>query len=299
MDLISKTEQEKSVNKQREYYISKSNDFIQLVRNTHDLRELRLLLTLISKIKPEDAPDTEYLISVMEFGRLCGCEQNYTVIKKIITRLGMPFWMKNLYGNGDDYMLFWFRHAIYNDKRGSIRFVFNETVRPFLFELKNRFTRYPLLYILPMRSGYSVKLYELLKCVIEETPQQPSRKYDLERLKELLGATTYKTWHDFKRRVLEPALGELNSREMLGEVNIYSDIKVIYRTEKESKKIKNIAFHVMKKSPDELEIIKQKDQWILDGELLRDSEVKHYIPGQMCMEDYFGDDVIFLGENKE
>lgn len=286
MDLITKTETEKAALKQRNYKINKSNELITLARNNMGLREQRLLLLLISKIQRGDTPDTEYTISLSEISNITGCKQNHTAIKRITVNLNRSFWMKNLKGDGEDWMLSFFHTAKYNPGQATIRFIFHSEMCEYLFELKDHFTRYPLQYILPMRSSYSVKLYEYLKCRYQEQPQRTQWSFSLDDLQKYLG-TKYAAWNNFRQKVLEPALGEINSKG--GEINLHSDLNVSYRTEKHGRAVKFVEFHVTKKSDDEMISIKEKNNWIIDKEYIRPSDIKPYIPGQICMEDCFRD----------
>ena len=87
-------------------------------------------------------------------------------------------------------------------------FKFTQDISPDLFVLKQNYTGYPLSYILPLRSQYSVRLYEILKQY--KSTYQGAVK--LTGIKTHLGAENYKTWQDFKRFTLEPALGLMNSK---------------------------------------------------------------------------------------
>lgn len=109
---------------------------------------------------------------------------------------------------------------------------------PFLLELAKQaemgeyYTGYSLQYILPMSSQYSPRLYELLKSY-----QKNNREwfFNIEELKRILDAQSYDRWPDFKRRILEPAVNEINE---------YSDLNVAYDTEKEGRKVTRVIFYM-------------------------------------------------------
>jgi len=89
---------------------------------------------------------------------------------------------------------------------GYIRAKFNDDMRPFLLQLKERFTMYRLQNFMRLSSQYSMRIYELLKM------REGLRflRVGVEELREMLACEhTYERFSDFKRRVLEPARKEL------------------------------------------------------------------------------------------
>lgn len=292
MELVPRTEKENELIRQTEQIVAKSNELITQTRSKMSLREMRLLLYLLSKIKPTDTPDTKYMVSVQDFSRVCGLTgyPKYSELKNIAIGLNRSFWLDNFEGKGRHLMLAWFDSALYNEGNGTITFIFHRLIHPFLFALKKRYTSYPLHYILPMRSQYSVKLYELLKCYKDREPSRDYFSFYLEDLKKVLGAETHKRWDNFKQRVLEPAIGMLNSSEPGGEINFYSDLKVSYRIEKQGRAVHGIIFYVRRKTKEELAVIKSDNKSILLNELVRPSSYADInMPGQMSMENYMQD----------
>jgi len=85
---------------------------------------------------------------------------------------------------------------------------------------------------LAMKSQYSIRLYELLKSY----EYQRKRIFDIEELKLRLSAEHYKRFPDFKRKVLDRALEEINT---------LSDLDVTYTIIKESRRFAKIEFTMM------------------------------------------------------
>lgn len=56
----------------REMFVAKSNALIQRSRYSLTLQQQRILLFLISKIKPTDTPEETYTFSIEEFCKVCG-----------------------------------------------------------------------------------------------------------------------------------------------------------------------------------------------------------------------------------
>lgn len=84
---------------------------------------------------------------------------------------------------------------------------------PYLLELKKNYTKYQLQNIIPMKSKYGIRLYELLKSYLN----LGKVRFSIEELKIRLDSTNYTNLKDFKRRVLEPALKD---------IEVYSDLTV-------------------------------------------------------------------------
>ena len=83
-------------------------------------------------------------------------------------------------------------------------------MKPYLLQLKKNFTTYELIFTLRFRSKYSIRLYELISSIHYHTLESYTRKYTIDELRQLMGATTYKTWQTFKTRALIPAVNEIN-----------------------------------------------------------------------------------------
>jgi plasmid replication initiation protein len=119
-----------------------------------------------------------------------------------------------------------------NKDSGNIKIQISRRMKPYLLFLKERYTQYELLYTLAMKSQYSIRLYELLKSY----EYQRKRIFDIEELKLRLSAEHYKRFPDFKRKVLDRALEEINT---------LSDLDVTYTIIKESRRFAKIEFTMM------------------------------------------------------
>ena len=122
-------------------------------------------------------------------------------------------------------------------------------MKPFLLELKKNFTAYELIYTLHFRSKYSIRLYELVKSIHFHEIETYSRTYPLDELKRLLDAETYEQYRDFRTRVLEPAIKELNK---------YSDKTIEYRPIKRGRSVAQIELIISTKKP--MERLRIRDQ---------------------------------------
>ena len=88
-----------------------------------------------------------------------------------------------------------------------------------------------------MRSTYSIRIYELLKSYAFTKRHE----FDLEQLKRSLGCQHYTRFPDFRRKVIEVAVKEINQ---------YTDLEVSWEPVTKGKKVIGVYFQ-----------IKQRDTW--------------------------------------
>jgi len=216
----------------REYKIVKSNDLIQKSRFSLSMTEQKIVLYLISKIKPNDLELKEQVFEIVEFCRICGIDwnngNNYARIKKILKDLrDKSFWIK--LDNGMETTMAWIDHVTIGEKSGKVILKIDDRLKPYLLQLKKQFTQYEVLYILAMKSRYSIRLYELLRSY----EYQRNVIFEIEELKRLLDAEKYTRFPDFKRYVLDIAMREIND---------VSDMNIDYICIKEGRKYAKIEF---------------------------------------------------------
>lgn len=115
------------------------------------------------------------------------------------------------------------------------RIVVRETTR--LDGLKQFFTSYTLEQTSHLKSAYSVRLYELLAqwVTAKKTPV-----FEIEKFRQQLGigVNEYSRMHQFKERVLENAIAEINEK---------TDLNVKYDQFKSGRVISGFSFKVSKK----------------------------------------------------
>lgn len=113
--------------------------------------------------------------------------------------------------------------------------VVNEITR--IDGLKTFFTKYLLSQTASLKSVYSLRLYELL---VQWRHSQKTPIFDLEIFRGQLGLedNEYRRMSDFKRRVLDAAVSEINDK---------TDLKISYEQEKRQSTIIGFKFKVLTK----------------------------------------------------
>lgn len=134
----------------------------------------------------------------------------------------------------------WIQQAKYLEAEGAIEIAFTLAVVKGISRIdgvKDFFTSYLLEQTTSMTSNYSVRLYELL-AQWEKAKATPVFEIEAFRGQLGLGVDEYKLMSNFKKRVLDLAVKEINET---------SDLKVSYEQQKKGRKIIGFKFKVLQK----------------------------------------------------
>lgn len=192
--------------------------------------EIKFIMTALVQIDTDDKEFQEYEIKVSELEAKLQKEQNETRLKQFAKKLmSKPLEVST----EDGWVIFnWFSKIQYI--RGQAKFLvrIDEDLKPYLLELKERFVKYNLKYILPLSSNYSIRLYQLLK----EYEKLTRRTFTVTELQELLQVPkSLKVYADFKRKVLKVA-----ERELIENCDIFFEFEEI----KEGRKVNELLFRI-------------------------------------------------------
>ena len=217
-----------------EYKVVKRNDLIQRSRYQLSTQEQKIILYLISKIKPDDDELKLYEFKIKDFCEVCGMDErsgkNYVTLKNTIKNLtDKSVWIT--LDDGRETVARWIERPYIDRKSGTIQIKLDEFMKPYLLELQKHFTVYNLYFTLGMKSKYSLRIYEILKSF----QNMGQCEFEIERLKDILFAEKYARYQDFRVKVLEVALREIND---------YSDISVKYELKKQGRKFDKIKFSI-------------------------------------------------------
>ena len=236
----------------RQLFVVKANTLIQKSRFSLSLQQQKIVLYLISKIQPSDTDFTEYQFSIPDFCRVCGIDydngKNYIDIKRQIKEIAdKSLWVE--IEEDEETLIRWIERPYINKKQGIIRIKLDELMKPFLLELKERYTQYQLIFTLRMKSKYSLRLYELIKSYFYNKLGTYSKVFSIEELKKLLDAEKYVRFCNFHSDVLKLAVDEINK---------YSDLDLTYKQIAKGRKTVAIEFTFSTK--DALERLRIQDE---------------------------------------
>lgn len=214
-------------------YVVKGNDLIQKSRYSLSLMEQKAILFLISKIKPMDEAENSYTFSVKDFCLACNFSQDngfyVGYVRQVMEELGRKTVTIDL-GEGKTLISHWFSSTIIDANTNTFEVLFDKHLAPYLFQLKSFYTQYSLEYVLPMKSKYSIRLYEFLRSVKSKNYRQ---RISVEELRSRVNCDKYPAYKEFRRNVLTPALEDINK---------YTDLEVSYEPIKSGRKITHIEF---------------------------------------------------------
>lgn len=240
MEKGAQTMERKELISQESQLVVKSNDLIQNSRFSLSAQEQKIILYIISKIKPTDKDLKKHTIALRDLCDLCGIEyhgQNYKNFKDSIQALAnKSFWL--LQADGKEILVRWLHEVELDTAKNAFTFSLNEYLKPYLLLLNENFTKYELTHILKMRSKYSIRLYEILK----SKSHLGIYKISVDDLKKQLHTAEYSVYKDFRTRVIETAIEEINT---------LSDIIVNFEPIRESRKITTLKFFIEIKNTSE------------------------------------------------
>ncbi|GAA9602364.1 hypothetical protein HpHA7_15040 [Helicobacter pylori] len=236
-----------SVKKSQKYLITQDNRFIYAKYGDTTANELKFFYYVISKLNSIsdkafeacEIPISEILGEVLEHENL---DANYLYIKKLCESLSKRYLLdetliKDPVTNKevDNFTIMsLFKFLQYTKGQATIKYQLNDCLKPYLLGLRKNFTQIPLQHILPINSGYAIRIYQMLLSELKQNRNETTR-YLIELQDILCVPKSMYVWDNFKRRVLEPSLKEINAT---------TDIVASYRTKKERQKITQIVFEI-------------------------------------------------------
>jgi plasmid replication initiation protein len=249
----------------REVVITKSENLIQNSRYDLSVNEQRIILYAISQINPADSELTEYTLKLKDLFDICGIgNESYAEIKEVIKKLSDKSWWLTSYDKTTfkktETLIRWFSTLCISKDASEIKVKFHEDMFSLLLNLYDqysslgfRYSKYPFIYVLPMKCKYSIRLFELLKSYANNNEWW----FMLNELRTRLDCLNkYETYKDFKKWVLQPSIREIND---------FTDLEVSYKATKNGNKINKLFFAIRLKPLLEIHKAKIRGNRVLNG----------------------------------
>jgi len=227
--------EKRRIKKERSLSVVQQNDLVQKARYKLDLVQQKTIMYLISKI--DSVKDVEFQDITVDIKDLCeimGVKYNGRSLKEfqdVMQKLSdKSLWVDT----GPQIRLMrWLQRVDIDKGSASVTVRFDELMEPFLLQIQERFVQYQLVNVLPMKSQYSLRMYELIKS------HEAQGKWDvsLEELKKLLflDPGTYERYDIFRRRILDAAIVEICN---------YTDLVVAFTPKRKDRKIVALSFEM-------------------------------------------------------
>ena len=203
-------------------------------------REQKLVLYVISMIEPEDESFKLYKINVKHFAALSGLDSNalYEELREVALQIkSKPLVIPGHLEPGDpdpsELITSWFADVVIQATGdGYVGVSISERLKPYLLQVKREFFKYRLAYVLQLRSGYAIRLYQWAK----RWQYSGKRRITIEDLRIVLGTveltskgsvkrTLLALYKDFKKRALLPAVTEINEKTDISVSFIENKVK--------------------------------------------------------------------------
>ena len=242
MSRLTVDNMDNSVKKARKQVVALRNDLIQRSRYSLSAIENKVLLYILSLVKPTDAPGLRYSFYCNDFLRVIKSKnQSYTALKQMLTRIAQVVWWMDI-DDDTEALLRWFNIVHMSRGTGMVTISFHEDVFPYIIGLNKQqlengsyFTAYQLQNISRMQHQYSPRIYQLLKSYQYNNMRWifeigTGSKHDLQRRisdtdekGNPVMPASWKSFGVFNRDVLKPAMEDINK---------YTDIKIMYEPSK-------------------------------------------------------------------
>jgi plasmid replication initiation protein len=230
----------------------------ELVHNArYRLSELgiKVLSVLISMVRTSDTEFTQYAIQIKDFKELIHSDSKntYKYAHKLISEL-----MSNPMQIGDE-QFNWASYGKYHRGDGVVVFEIHRLLKPYLLELQQNFLQYNITNILPLKSGYVIRLYELCKDHFNEATRYKesvaSTTFDikLDRLRELFEIPKSYAYKDIRVNVLDKAVEQFKNK---------TDIQIDYKVQKIGRRVDRVLITVRENNRGSNDYMKSKQAFI-------------------------------------
>jgi plasmid replication initiation protein len=236
---MSRNKKNKTISEEQKNDLIVQHNHLIEARYHLTLQEKRLMCWLASQVKKTDEDFKEHELSIKDFSSLVGIEGDHlyqdldTITHKLMQKI---ITIKSLEKKGFTKAAL-LGGAKYYEGLGIIKLSFHPYLKPYMLQLKERFTQISLGEIIGLRSVHAIRIYELLK----QHEPLGKREIFLNDLRDYCGIKTgqYKRFNDFKKDVLAIAKREIDGK---------TDLSVDYEEIKQSRKVISIRFFI-KKNP--------------------------------------------------
>jgi plasmid replication initiation protein len=212
------------------------NNLVQ-AKYSMTLQQKRVMIWLVSQIKPTDEDFKEHILSVKELIEVCQLsgESAYKQLKNItFSLIEKGIRIIDITNPKEDIetQISWLSSAKY--RYGRVTLTFSPELKPYLLLLKERFTTINMIDMMQFKSVHAIRIYELLK----QYENIGVRILDIEEIKECCGVKDkLRKYNHFEKYLLLIAQREINEK---------SDIHIEFERIKPFRKITGIKFIITK-----------------------------------------------------
>ena len=218
--------------KDKELIVVQRNNFIKGNFSTLEIRDLKILKLLVSKVNSSNKEfESYYYITKDEVRAFNFNERNiHSYIKTSLRRLSSVFIVvKN--DDKEEVEISLVGKIIYDKKNGIYKVPLSSDLKEYLLDIKKEFTKYNLCNLVHLKRKEEVKLYEYLKSISFEI-----FVISIENLKTIMeiNKKSFESFFNFHKKL----------KESISSINSYTDINVNFIVLKNNNQSKNIQFTI-------------------------------------------------------
>ena len=218
--------------KDKELIVVQRNNFIKGNFSTLEIRDLKILKLLVSKVNSSNKEfESYYYITKDEVRAFNFNERNiHSYIKTSLRKLGSVFIVvKN--DDKEEVEISLVGKIIYDKKNGIYKVPLSSDLKEYLLDIKKEFTKYNLCNLVHLKRKEEVKLYEYLKSISFEI-----FVISIENLKTIMeiNKKSFESFFNFHKKL----------KESISSINSYTDINVNFIVLKNNNQSKNIQFTI-------------------------------------------------------
>ena len=220
------------------YDVVKSNALIEAAYNPGNLWEMRVLMACLSQIKGKEKLDHNRILSVSAnaLADITGtaAKSSYGSLRRAMTELRDKYLTIHLTPEGAPARrrdINFVNYCDYIEAEGRVELTFSPAICPYISQLHKNFTKIMLAHVMPMKSGYGIRLYELcLQWLGDE------REFAVDDFRRIMGLENkYPEIGDLKKRVIWPAIKDINK---------FTNLRVRFGQRKHGRVVTHLQFKI-------------------------------------------------------
>ena len=227
-----------SIEDNKNNIVKKDKELVHNARYRLSELGIKVVSVLVSMIKASDDDTKTYILKLSDFKHLIGSSSKKTFdYVDVLTDelMSKPFSIGNKKFN-------WLSYAEYHLGDDMVTVAIDQRLKPYLLGLQKNFLQYNIANILPLKSAYVIRFYELCKDhFMEGTRYKKSLKsvtfeITVDKLREQFEIpASYQYSSHIKKRILEKAIKEFEQK---------TDIQISYKEIKLGRKVHSLHITV-------------------------------------------------------
>ena len=283
--------------------VSAKNDILATQYYTEPNMELtakqkQLILFLVSRIEKGDTDLKTETITISDYCEFFNINYNggtnRKTLRKSIGELYKKFFFLETAPNIETACR-WLDSVVIDHGKGIMHIKLSDCLKPYYLNLQERFFAYQLGYTLHFKSHYSYVLYEFLKS--RDHQKDGIIWVEVDYIKDFIAHNKYSKFSDFEKRVLKPAVAEINAQ---------TDITVVYKAFRDTKgtgrKYRKMYFKITPKTDEEMKKIDTIADWKFNRKTAAEQtadEIEVFLDEQMVLPGFESSDDLECVDDEE